>query len=103
MQIYESGHLPQPTSDDYLCTCLAGSSRALDRVRIWHVRIMDCLTFMQRYKCSVCHLIAKDCLNNVAANIRFISISCKGTMTSYMYEFKQVTIKNIFEYLNVNS
>ena len=42
---------------------------------------------------SVCHLTAKDYLNNVAANIRFISISCKEFMASYMYEFKQVIIK----------
>ena len=31
---------------------------------------------------SVCHLTAKDYLNNVAANIRFISISCKEFMAS---------------------
>ena len=41
---------------------------------------------------SVCHLTAKDYLNKVAANIRFISISCKF-MASYMYELKQVIIK----------
>ena len=65
MQIYV-GHLPQPTSDDFLCTCLAGSSRALGRVRIWQLRIVVCLTLMQRYRCSVCPLIAKDCRNYVA-------------------------------------
>ena len=35
---------------------------------------------------------------NVADNTRFIPISCKGTMTSYMYDNT-----NIFEHLNVNT
>ena len=48
---------------------------AVGRVRIWHVRIVLCLTIMQRRRLSVCHLTAKDCVNNVAANIRFCPLS----------------------------
>ena len=55
--------------------------------------VSDRMDVIVRGRYSVCHFTAKDYLNNVTANIRFISISCKEFMASYMYEFIQVIKK----------